>query len=331
MIAAIYARKSTDQNIADEEKSVTRQIEHARAYATRKGWTVAEAHVYVDDGISGAEFQKRPGFLRLMNAVNAKGRPPFQVLVVSEESRVGREQIETAWVLKQITDSGVRVFDYLTDRERTLDSAMDKVMLSLTNFASEVERERASQRTYDAMVRKARARQITGGRVYGYENLDVLAPAPDGKPHRVHVVRRVKSEEAGVVRRIFEMYAGGLGFKRIADALNQEHVPGPRGLGRWRVSGVREMLKRELYRGLIVWGRSQKVMRGGTKSQRKRAPEEWQRIEAPELRIIDEALWEQVQTRLARAAEALPRSQGGAKPRGALLGRPTSTGILRTS
>ena len=32
MIAAIYARKSTEQNgVADEQKSVARQIEHARA------------------------------------------------------------------------------------------------------------------------------------------------------------------------------------------------------------------------------------------------------------------------------------------------------------
>ena len=37
MIAAIYALKSTDQHIADEEKSVTRQIERARVYAARKG------------------------------------------------------------------------------------------------------------------------------------------------------------------------------------------------------------------------------------------------------------------------------------------------------
>jgi len=36
MIAAIYARKSTDQNVADEEKSVTRQVDRARAYATAK-------------------------------------------------------------------------------------------------------------------------------------------------------------------------------------------------------------------------------------------------------------------------------------------------------
>jgi DNA invertase Pin-like site-specific DNA recombinase len=39
VIAAIYARKSTDQTgVADEQKSVARQIDHARQYATRKGW-----------------------------------------------------------------------------------------------------------------------------------------------------------------------------------------------------------------------------------------------------------------------------------------------------
>ena len=43
MIAAIYARKSTDQSgVSDEQRSVARQVEHARAYATGKGWAVAE-------------------------------------------------------------------------------------------------------------------------------------------------------------------------------------------------------------------------------------------------------------------------------------------------
>ena len=42
MIAAIYARKSTEQHVADEPKSVARQIEHARAPTRRKGWTVAD-------------------------------------------------------------------------------------------------------------------------------------------------------------------------------------------------------------------------------------------------------------------------------------------------
>ncbi len=90
MHAAIYARKSTDQpGVSDAEKSVARQVEHARAYVAQKGWSVAEAHVYVDDGISGAEFANRPGFVRLMNAL--RPLPAFQVLVMSEEARLGRE------------------------------------------------------------------------------------------------------------------------------------------------------------------------------------------------------------------------------------------------
>jgi DNA invertase Pin-like site-specific DNA recombinase len=125
MTTAIYARKSTEQrDVADEQKSVARQIEHARRYAERKGWTVDDASVFVDDGISGAEFANRPGFLRLMNSL--KPRPGFQVLVMSEESRLGREAIETAYALKKLVQAGVRVFFYLEDRERTLDSPTDK-------------------------------------------------------------------------------------------------------------------------------------------------------------------------------------------------------------
>src|SRR5436309_9425973 len=124
---------------------------------------------------------------------------------MSEESRLGREQIETSYVLKQLTDAGVRVFLYLDDRERTLESAMDKVMLSLTNFASEMEREKARQRTYDAMLRKAKALHVTGGKVYGYDNVEVLGT----NGTRQSVTRRVNAEQAAVVRRIFELYAAG--------------------------------------------------------------------------------------------------------------------------
>src|SRR5215468_11764710 len=207
MIAAIYARKSTEQNgIGDEEKSVIRQIERARAYAARKGWIVADDHVYTDDGISGAEFLKRPGFLRLMNAL--KPRAPFQALIMSEESRLGREQIETAYALKQLVTAGVQVWLYLEDRECSLDSPTAKLLMSVAAFADEMEREKARQRTYDALERKARALHVTGGRVYGYDNVDVAGA--DGR--RLHVVRRVNEEQAAVVRRIFALCAEGQGL-----------------------------------------------------------------------------------------------------------------------
>jgi site-specific DNA recombinase len=153
---------------------VTRQIDHARAYAAAKGWMVAETHVYVDDGISGAQFAKRPGLVRLINALSP--RAPFQVLVMSEESRLGREQIETAYLLKQLITAGVRVFYYLEDRERTLDSPTEKLLLSVATFADEMERVKARARTRDAMVRKARAGHVAAGRKYGYDNVAVTGP-----------------------------------------------------------------------------------------------------------------------------------------------------------
>ena len=294
--AAIYARKSTEQTgVTDEEKSVRRQIEHAKAYAQMKGFAVPDELVFVDDGVSGAEFVKRPGFIRLMNAL--KPRPAFHFLIMSEESRLGREQIETAYALKQIMDAGVRVFFYLEDRERTLDSALDKMMLSLTGFASEMERERAKQRTYDAMLRKAKAGHVTGGKVYGYDNREILST--EGR--RLHVLRVVNPQEADLVRQIFDMYAGGLGITRIAKRLNADGVPAPRQSPRgWAPTAVREILHRPLYKGEIVWNQHEKIVRGGTKKRRQRSENDWIRLDAPDLRIITPNLWNAVQGKLAK-------------------------------
>ena len=45
---------------------------------------MADEHIYSDDGISGAEFATRPGFVRLMTAL--KPKLLFDALVMSEES-----------------------------------------------------------------------------------------------------------------------------------------------------------------------------------------------------------------------------------------------------
>ena len=262
------------------------------AYATKKGWSLSSEHIFVDDGVSGAEFVKRPGFIRLMSAL--KPRPAFHVLIMSEESRIGRESIETSYALKQIIDAGVRLFFYLEDRERTLDNAMDKVMLSLVNFSSEMERERAKQRTCDAMLRKAKAGHVTGGKVFGYDNKEVSSPSGQ----RLHVLRVVNVKEASIVRRIFDMYSAGLGIGRIAKQLNAEGVLAPRQSPRgWAPSAVREILHRPLYRGEIVYGRLQKIVRGGTKQRRRREGNDIVRIDAPDLRIITPQLWAHVEAR----------------------------------
>ncbi len=331
MRAAIYARKSTDQStVAEDARSVTRQVEHARAFAERKGWQVVDECVFVDDGVSGAEFgARRPGFVALMAAL--KPRPAFDVLVMSEESRLGRESIEVGYAFKQITGAGVRVFSYLTDSERTLDSAIDKVMLSLVSFADEVERERARQRTYDARQRKARAGHVCGGSCFGYRNVEVTGPTDaQGARPRLHVSRVVHEPEAVVVREIFDRYAQGWGLIAIAKALNAEGKPSPRPQrGRpagWAPSSVRAILLRSMYRGEIVWNKSRKRTTHGTIHQRPRPVSEWISTAAPDLRIVSDRQWATVQRRFQQNVHA---GAGIARRPGATAAKYLLSGLAR--
>src|SRR5262245_61019885 len=94
MIAAVYARKSTDDSATNEEaRSTARQVARATEYANAKGWTVDPRHVFVDDAVSGAEWKHRPGFNALLAALTP--RPPFGILIVSELSRIGRDTVRT--------------------------------------------------------------------------------------------------------------------------------------------------------------------------------------------------------------------------------------------
>jgi site-specific DNA recombinase len=315
MVAAVYCRKSTDQSgVADDQKSVTRQIEHARAYAARKGWIVADEHVYVDDGISGAEFTNRPGFLRLMNAL--KPRPPFTVLVMSDLDRLGRESIETPYAVGQLIDAGVRLYTYLDDREITMESSTETFQMQTQAFVASVEREKARQRTYDALVRKARAGHVCGGRVFGYDNVDIAGA--NGK--RSHVERCINETEAAVVRQIFELCAAGTGYTRIAKLLNTSHAPAPRAQADrptgWAPSTVNDVLHRELYRGVVIWNRTRKRDRRGRRRQTVRPNADWMRQDVPALRIVDEAAWRAAHDRLNEIRAHLVSVSGGRIVRG---------------
>src|SRR5262245_16214168 len=207
LIAAVYARKSTDQAVSDEEKSVTRQVELAVACAKTHGFEVPPDHIYVDDAISGAEFDRRPGLMRLLNELRPDA--PFTGLFLADKDRLGREQFETNHILKQISLAGVRIFEYQNGgHEIRLDNPIDKLIMSVSNFAAELERAKASQRTRDALQLRAQRGYVVGGAVFGYRNVPVMTETGQ----RSHVVREIREDEAATVLRIFTMVAGGAGL-----------------------------------------------------------------------------------------------------------------------
>ena len=117
MIAAIYSRKSTESEkkaLSGKSDSVDLQIANARAYAAKHGWAVPAEHVYLDDGVSGATWAKLKGRGDMLKAAE---RGDFEVLVVSEQSRLGRHMIESSYTIMQLADMGVRMYSYLDDQE----------------------------------------------------------------------------------------------------------------------------------------------------------------------------------------------------------------------
>src|SRR5499426_840786 len=266
MIASLYCRKSTDDSDRNAEaRSTRRQIEGATAYARAKGWTVDPRYVFVDENTSGAEWKQRPGFNALLAALDP--RPPFGVVIVSELSRIGRDTVRTPAAVMRIEEAGVEIRSYLSDAPISLADESSEIHTIFNSLASSFERRRARQRTYDALRRRAEAGAVTGGRVFGYRN----------ERYGTGYVRRVIDDaEAAIVRRIFTLYAEGDGLTRIAKRLNADSVPPPsHGTGSWAPTAIREIIRRPLYAGRVVWNRSQKITRRGTKAQRWRPASEW--------------------------------------------------------
>jgi len=214
MRCAIYARKSTAQHVTDTEKSVTLQIDTARRFIQQHQLgAVAEEFIVIDDGVSGANFSTR-ALLPLVHAAKQIPRP-FDVLVAMDVDRVGREQYRTNAAFLDLTEAGVRVYLHSAGgAELKLDTPLGKVMLGLRSFAAEEFRHAITVKTKLRMHHKAREGQVAGNRIYGYNNVPVL----DAAGRRSHVVRRIRDDQAIIVRRIFQMAADGLGIDHREDA-----------------------------------------------------------------------------------------------------------------
>src|SRR5215470_5418167 len=330
MRAAIYARKSTEQNVSDDAKSVTRQIERARAFAAARGWTTADEHIYSDDAVSGAEWKHRPEFNRLMAALEP--RPPFDVLIVSELSRIGRDPVRAPFYIQKIEEAGVSIWGYLRDRQIGVEDEDHETETMLESLMAGRERRRAQARTTDAMRRLVERGHSAGGRVLGYMTVS------DGSNFR----QVVDPAQAEIVRRIFALCAEGMGIKRIANALNDAGIANPTGLDRadslklgkyWSSTGVREVLHRERYIGQLVYGKTRWDYKGGTKKKVDVLDEaKWFIEDRPDLRIVSDELWEAAHARIASTRAVYEHQNGGrlnGRPESGLESRYLLAGFLR--
>ena len=318
MNAAVYARKSTLDERDSADQSVTRQVELARRFAAERDWIVPDDLVFVDNEVSATDWKNRIAWKALRAAADA-GR--FDRLVTMEQSRIARDQRRGPAEIAALEDASIEIWEYATNRRIGFDGDDDStvMMTGLNSIIHTAERRNARRRTRETMRSMAEKGHVTGGVVYGYRNVEVRS----GNKKRDHVVREIDPTQADVVRRIFTLSAAGVGLLGIAKRLNADRILSPSGRG-WAMSGVREMLRRDLYRGVIVYGKKQRKDRGERKVKVNVPEAQWIRLPAEHLRIVSEDLWRRVHDRIERTKD----TYSGRKANGQLQGR-REAGLVR--
>jgi len=289
---ALYARYSDDkQNPA----SIEDQFLICREQAAREGWRVVST--YGDAAVSGASVILRPGIQSLLEDAQA-GK--FDVVMAEALDRISRDQADVATIFKHIQFAGVSIITLAEGEISELHVGLKGTMNAL--FLKDL-----SKKTRRGLRGRVEKGKSGGGRCYGYDVVKRFNS--EGEP--VHGERAINEIEATVVRRIYRAFANGQSPRGIAKDLNRDAIPGPFG-GQWSDTTIRGhvargngILNNELYVGVLLWNRQRFIKHPttGKRVSRMNPESEWVRTEVPDLRIIDENLWQAVRGRHSQISE----------------------------
>ena len=132
MRVAMYARVSTDRQ--QHAQTIEQQVNQLREYvAAQENWTLEEAHIFRDDGYSGARLN-RPGLDALRDQV---ARGAFDVVVITAPDRLARNYVHQMVVLEELERRGVRVI--FVDRPVS-DDPHEHLVVQIRGAVAEYER-----------------------------------------------------------------------------------------------------------------------------------------------------------------------------------------------
>jgi len=297
---AVYARYSSD---LQRPTSSQDQIRNCRAGAGEKGWVVLDEFIRCDEELTGRTMVGRDGLADLMRL--AKQRPkPFDCILIDDTSRLGRYLPDVLRECDTLMHFGVFIY-FVSDR---LDSREDsfRIVHLIKGYGDERYSKDLGKKIHRGQEGCIRKGYTAGGTCFGYKNKYLRDPnlkGDHGEARVIGVEQEIIPEEAATVTRIMEMRAAGVSFANIAKTLKAEGVIAPRRKYRGRIqdywvpSSIKEITKNELYRGVRLWNRTQRLLNpaDGTKTKRTKPQSEWVRTEVPHLRIVTDELWERVQ------------------------------------
>lgn len=281
---AIYVRYSDDHQ---RPTSIDDQTRRCKELALQNGFSLENMQIYSDAAINGKyeSESKRTGFRKLLEDWD---RQVFDVLLVDEFSRLSRDALTQAQIMRRLeTSARVRM---VTANGVDTTRPNWQLLLGVEGIVSQQSGRDTKHRVVRGMFGQLERGYMIATPAYGY----TLKREMDGAGNRIGSHWLINEPQAEIVRDVFERRARGESMHQIARSLNERGIPTRRSAreangGYWRPSSIRNLLENTIYKGVFVWNGSTTVRARAKKHGHVVEPVTFLR---PELRIVSEELWE---------------------------------------
>ncbi len=268
----IYVRVSTEMQSA-EGYSIDGQINQIKEYCNFHHFEVKD--IYADRGISGKSMN-RPALQRMLHDAN-KGH--IDCVMVYKTNRLARNTSDLLKIVEDLHKQNVEFFS-LSERME-VNTSSGKLMLQILASFSEFERNTILENIYTGQHQRALEGYYQGNLPLGYNNI------PDNKKELM-----INQHEANIVKYIFESYAKGHGYRKIANALNHKGYVTKKG-NAFSISAVTYILSNPFYIGKIQFAK----YKDWNDKRRKGLNDKPVIAEGKHSPIIGKDLWDKVQAR----------------------------------
>jgi site-specific DNA recombinase len=256
---------------------LSRQLLVAHEKACEDGYQIPLELVYWD--VWRGKDTDRPAFHQLL--CDIRDHKQSDVIYIDQTDRLSRDRAVYYVLLHDLTRYGLRV---------RFGTEEDELIRHIKLVFDELELEKRHYRQVQAnRARATKGHIINKFPAFGY-NLSV--------DKTTYIINE---DKANWVRQIFDWFLGGKSIKKIVQELYEMGIPSPRGRKLWSPESVRQLLKREVYKGVYIANRHEKVWMWENGKQRQisrtKPEEEW--ISLPVPAIVSEEQWDLAQELLA--------------------------------
>ncbi len=206
-----YCRISVDEELDRDNTSIENQKKIIEEFVKAK-FPKCKLSIYEDRDRSGYTFEQREGYQKLRKKLM---NGDISVLIVKDFSRFSRRNSKGLVELEDLRDAGVRIIsigdaiDYPTYDDWTA--------IQFRFLINEMPVTDTSKKVRNVISRRQADGEWICSVPYGYIISNM-------KKQEISVV----PDEAEVIRKVFELYNDGWGYKKIANYLTDKKIPTPR-------------------------------------------------------------------------------------------------------